>query len=257
MYERGELFEGVRQWPIELAGVQGKLPAFYYENATFNLMYTASSKAVRALLPDDELRLIELQPGRCVVVFTAFEYKNCDVGPYNEVAISFPVTRGRRPLPGLSVLRQALTQRYSVYVWQLPVTTEAARLGGIEYFGYPKFLADIAFRDEGDARTCTLEVEGCRILALEGKRLPVKQGPLVRIHTYSYKDSVPLRTAILTNNLLFAQRLRTDAARVVLGDAHPIADALRGLALSPRPLVYQYAPLNEAILFAGRNLVEC
>jgi hypothetical protein len=138
-------------------------------------------------------------------------------------------------------------------VWQLPVTTEIARFGGVEMYGYPKFLSEIGFTRGPDSLTCDLAEKGKRILALKGKVLPTGPGKAARYVTYSVKDGIPLVANVLVNPLEFAQTRSPDAAELTLFD-HPIADALRGVELSPKPAVVQYCPRTEAILFAGRNL---
>ena len=65
-----------------------------------------------------------------------------------------------------------MAKRYfTAYVWQLPVTTERARRGGVDMYGYPKFLADISFSREKDALACTLSEGGKNILVLKGQKL--------------------------------------------------------------------------------------
>jgi hypothetical protein len=69
-------------------------------------------------------------------------------------------------------------------------------------------------------------------------------------------DGIPLVANVVQNPLEFAQSSSKQAARLELGADHPIAETLHGLELSPAPLQYQYSPVNEAILFAGRNLID-
>jgi len=210
---------------------------------------------VKSLLPDSRMRLIEVVPGRCLAVFTAFEYRATDIGPYNELSIAFPV-KLERTFPGLDAARQFLSNRYSAYVWQLPVTTEVARRGGIEFYGFPKFLADIEFEDREGHRECRLSEDGVPILSLKGRHLHTKKGPFVEATTYSVMEGITIHAKICTDALEFGQSLKPDAAELTLAD-HPLADALRKLGLSQHPLLYQYCPLTEAILFGGRNLMEC
>ena len=46
------------------------------------------------------------------------------------------------------------------------------------------------------------------------------------------------------------------AARLSVGEKHPVARQLRELGLSERPLFYNYMPLMEAVLYAPRNLMD-
>ncbi|NLH48305.1 MAG: acetoacetate decarboxylase family protein [Myxococcales bacterium] len=251
-----EFFRSVKQWDFEWEGRKAKLPVFYPDNTSLTAIFTAATAKVRALLPRADMYPIELLPGKCLAAFTAFEYRQSDIDPYNEFSIAFMVTLGKPQVPGLTAGWQLLQRRFSVYVWQLPVTTEIARYGGVELYGYPKFLADIVFTRGADTLTCDLSEQGKRILTLQGKVQPVAPGKVSRFVTYSVKDNIPLVANVLTNPLEFAQSRDPEAAQLTLGD-HAIADTLRTLELSPKPLLTQYCPKTEAILFAGRNLQDC
>ena len=143
-----DLFDGIKQWEFETKGMKGKLPVFYYDNTSVTAIYTASTAQVKALLPHPDMRPIELYRHTCLTVFTAFEYRKSDIGPYNEFSIAFPITFRKRQIPGITVIRQMARRCFTAYVWQLPVTTEIARAGGMEMYGLPKFIADISFKKE-------------------------------------------------------------------------------------------------------------
>lgn len=248
----GEIFRGVKQWELT-PGV--KFPVFYYDNTSLSAMYTAATSEVKKLLPHPDMRLIEVFPGRCIAAFTAFEYRDTDIGPYNEFSIAFPIAFRKRPAPGVTVALQMRRASYSVYIWQLPVTTEIARKGGVEFYGYPKFLADITFDKGPDSVTCRLAEQGREILSLEGKVLPTQGRKKQSYLTYSVIDDVPITGRALIDALEFARSLDGTGATLTLGD-HPIADTLRHLGLSARPMMYEYSPVTEAILFAGKNLLD-
>jgi hypothetical protein len=44
------------------------------------------------------------------------------------------------------------------FVWQIPVTTEAARAGGLDLFSYLKFVADIHYSKDKERTECLLSV---------------------------------------------------------------------------------------------------
>ena len=253
---KSEFLKSVMQWEFDWEGRKAKLPVFYYDNTALTAIYTASTAAVRGLLPHPAMRPIELYPGRCLAAFTAFEYRETDIDPYNEFSISFPVTFDRPQIPGVTAGLQMARRCYSAYVWQLPVTTEIARVGGVDLYGYPKFIADIDFTRDPGWVTCDLSEGGKRILSLRGKALPTSRGKVVRFVTYSMKDGIPLVANVYQNPIEYAQSQRSQAAELTLGHDHPAAQKLMGIRLSQSPLMYQFSPVNEAILFAGRNLMD-
>ncbi len=255
---RGDFFKGVMQWEFYHQEMDRKflLPVFYYDNTAMTCIYTAGLSLIRGLLPRPEMHPVQITPGRALVAFSAFEYRRTDIDPYNEFSIAFPITYGRQGIPFLSVLQMMARRCFTAYVWQLPVTTEVARRGGVDLYGYPKFLAGIDFRQEKEALTCTLSEGGDTILTLRGKRLPLSREPVNRFKTWSVKDGVPLVTNVYMNPLSFGKSMGRDAASLTLGDRHPIARTLRGANLGRRPLFFQYMPRMEAILFGPRNLLD-
>lgn len=253
---KGELFEGVKQWEFDWQDMKAKLPVFYYDNTAMTAIYTASTAAVKALLPLPAMRPIELYPSKCLVAFTAFEYRKTDIDPYNEFSISFLITYDKPMIPGVTATWQMARRCYSAYVWQLPVTTEIARVGGVELYGYPKFIADIEFTREDKWITCDLSEGGKNILSLKGRQLPTSKGKLTRFVTYSVLDDIPLVANVYQNPIEFAQSNSKTAAELSIGDEHAICEDLKKLGLSPMPFMFQYSPVNEAILFGGRNLMD-
>ena len=251
-----DFFKGIKQWEINMQEMNFKMPIFYYDTTAITAIYTASTAKVKELLPLSRMHPIELSPGKCLVAFTAFEYRKTDIEPYNEFAISFLITFDKPQIPFLSAAGQMFRRRLSVYIWQLPVTTEVARFGGVEFYGYPKFIADIEFQRQTDHITCHLSEDGNKILSLRGKVLPVARGKNTKYITYSVIDDIPLVTNVQMNPLEFSESRDKQAATLEIGTDHRICEDLRKIELSESPAMYQYSPLNQAILFAGRNLMD-
>jgi len=251
-----EFFKVIKQWEFDWQGRKARLPVFYYDNTSFTGIYTASTSKVRELLPHKGMNPIELYPGRCLAAFTAFEYRETDIDPYNEFSISFLVALDKMQIPGITAGLQMSRRCFTAYVWQLPVTTEIARVGGVELYGFPKFIADIQFTRSGDWITCDLSEKGQQILSIKGKVLPVSRGKTLRYITYSMMGDIVLAANVYINPLEFAQSRSGQDASLELGTEHAIAKALAGIELSANPLMYQYCPQNEAILFGGRNLID-
>lgn len=259
----GELFRGVKQFEFpspagaaHLGKASFLVPVYYYDNSSLTLIHTASTARVRPYLPDPRMHPLELTPGRCLVAFTAFEYRKTDIDPYNEFSIAILINFDKAVIPGLSVLRQLLGNVFHAYVWHLPVTTEIARYGGVELYGYPKFIADIAFTRTGGQVECTLSENGRLVLRLLGRELPAGPGKTVRFKTYPVKDGITLCGNVYTRHVRFAESRRRADSGLTVGTDHPISAELRGIELSEKPLVYQYSAENESILFGPHNLID-
>jgi Acetoacetate decarboxylase (ADC) len=254
---KGEFFKGVIQWDMMTKdlSLEGKLPVFYYDNTAMTAIYTASTEKIRRLLPRADMHPVEVIRGRALVAFTAFEYRDSDIDPYNEFSISFPITFGQKGIPGLTVLGMMVRRYFTAYVWQLPVTTERARKGGVEMYGYPKFLADIVFSHEGNMLVCTLTEGDRKILTIKGKKIKTSPEKVNRFKTFSIKDDVPLAANVYMNPREFGKSISPKAAQLTLGD-HDISVKLRELDMGKKPLFFQYMPLMEAILYGPRNLMD-
>ncbi len=254
---RGDFFKGVVQWEMSMMdkSLEGNLPVFYYDNTAMTAIYTASASKIRELLPLADMHPVQAWPGRALVAFTAFEYRKTDIDPYNEFSISFPITFGKSSIPVVAGLSMMAKRYFTTYVWQLPVTTERARRGGVDMYGYPKFIADIVFSRESDALVCTLSEKGKNILVLKGKKLKTAAEKVNRFKTYSVKDGVPLVANVYMNPVEFGKSASSKAAELSLG-THEITQKLKEINLSKKPIFFQYMPVMEAILFGPRNLMD-
>lgn len=255
---RGDFFKGVIQWDFYHRDMERNflLPVFYYNNTSMTAIYTASAAMIRKLLPLHDMHPVQMFMGRALIAFTAFEYRKTDIDPYNEFSISFPITFRKKGIMGFSVLSMMARRCFSAYVWQLPVTTEIARRGGVDFYGYPKFLADIVFQRDDRTIACTLSCDGDEILTLKGKKLPTAAEKVNRFKTYSLRDGVPLVANVYVNPIEFGKSMDGDAAELTLSNSHPIAQTLRGLKMSEKPVFFQYMPLMESILYGPRNLMD-
>lgn len=78
-----------------------------------------------------------------------FEYLDCSAGLYNEVAVSVhcvPEKSGYSDsMSPFDFLSNGDRKKTGTYITDLPVTTDWAVAGGVEVYGYPKWLADIRY----------------------------------------------------------------------------------------------------------------
>ena len=254
---KGNLFKGLIQWEVQDAkGFKGKLPVFYYDNTSMTAIFTASTGKVKKYLPHPALHPLEVFPGRCLIAFSAFEYRKTDIDPYNEFSISILISFGKRSVPGATVLSDMARRTFHAYVWHLPVTTEKARYSGVELYGYPKFIADIVFKKDKEFLECAVSEKGKRILTLRGRHQKTAPGKTLRFKTYSIKDGIPLCANIYTNPIEFKQTMDRNAVHLDIGSGHAICSELNSIGLSRKPLVLQYIPVNEMVLFPPRNLID-
>lgn len=212
--------------------------------------FAAPRERVAALLPDGVRPIRATADGRAAVTLLSVEYHRVGVegiDPYDEFAVVVPAVHGSTlTVPYLSALNRAT----SGYVWFLPVTTEPAKALGVDVWGYPKVVGDIAHQDEGDRRRTTVAVDGERVLALEVARPPSidrrDDG-----YTYSVRDGELLYTPTEVDGALGAWPY-SGAASVSFG-SHDRAAPLDRLDLGGRALA-RVSVEGEVVFHAGEPI---
>jgi hypothetical protein len=179
MKESG-FFDGVKQARVPWRDTLVFSPTFYQDVRMLTAMFMAPLEGVRALLPSKRLHPYRPTPRQSVVYISAYEYRASDIGPYNELGISIPVSLDR-PSPVFTGLLWPAPAEPDGYVLHLPVTTEIACALGIESGAYPKFLADIEFKEEGDWVSCRLSEAGQHILTLAVRKGQLRPVPRRRL----------------------------------------------------------------------------
>lgn len=213
--------------------VQGRtvtLPVEVRDASNVYATYVVPSAAVRELLPQG-LQIAELLPGRALCTIGAIEYRDNDLGRYEEMVVAFMVQHGNpRPRP----LLDFLSGRAGAYIHRLPVNGSFTCEAGTTIWGYPKTVEEITIRTEGRRRAATLVCGGTQALtftARYGGRMSFRDKPL---DTYSHHQGVLRRTPFTSSGS--GVGIRVGGASLVLG-SHPVADELRSLGLPRRPLM--------------------
>ncbi|HUI26489.1 MAG TPA: acetoacetate decarboxylase family protein [Candidatus Kryptonia bacterium] len=218
--------------------IQGKtvrLPVEVRDATSMSAMFVVPALGVRRLIPAPGLYVPELLPGRTLCVVAAIEYRDNDLGVYNEVSIAFFVKHGGPPpTPLFGLLSGFQRGQIGAYIHRLPVTTSFSRDAGRDIWGFPKTVDEIEFRDEGAQRSCRWVADGTHVLTFSlprGGRRQMKDMPQ---DAYAWRDGVLRKTPSVMGGE--GSSMRLGGATLMLG-AHPIADELRGIGLPRRALM--------------------
>ncbi len=249
-------FEGVEQVDAMLIGQPAKLPIFYYDGTAQTAVFPARLGALRKLLPDPRFVPARLAPGLGAVGITCFEYRDTDIGPYNELAISIILNQPRHVsnLPGRALLTGLRDKQLHAWVQHLPVTTEIARVGGVDLYNYPKFIASIDFEERAGRRICRLGEDEEHILTLDGPLIPTPDSGRLQLFSHIWMDRQPQESEFKLNVTAGGRSLRRGAARLALGARHPIARELAGVLVSRRSIYYELMAPFEGILYGPEHL---
>ncbi len=250
-----EFFKGVIQVETELEGQKAKFPVFYYDASSITGIFLAKKSKLKKLLPKAEYHPLTIAPGVGLLAITAFEYRDTDINPYNEVSISIPISYRSRPkLPGVKLLSSLFKNEFHVYIHHLPVTTKIALDGGIIVYNYPKFLAQIDFEKKEDGIYVRLLEDKRLILSMKGKKINAQKRNKFRYITYPVKDGNAQHADVLINAINFGISLNPSDLKLELGKEHPIAKELEDLLIFKKPIQYQYIPKFQAILYGPSRL---
>lgn len=249
-------FEGVEQVDATLVGEAAKLPIFYYEGTAQTAVFPAKLGALRKWLPDPRFVPARLAPGLGAVGVTCFEYRDTDIGPYNELAIT--VILNNPPfapnLPGRALLAGLRSKQLHAWVHHLPVTTEIARVGGVDLYNYPKFIASIDFEQGAGRRSCRLAEGDDHILTLDGPLIPTPDSGQLQLFSHIWMDRQPQESEFKLNVIAGGRALKPGAATLQLGKSHPIARELAAALVSRRTIYYELMAPFEGILYGPEHL---
>ena len=238
-------FSPVEQFEVaEFEGGRLCFPVFYYDATALSVGFFTPLERVKALLPSSRMKLVRVSPWHTVTLISALQYRDTDIGPYNEVSIMFPVTLDR-PAPLLSGAKLWLAHPY-VYIWQLPVTSEIARYGGVRYYNLPKFIANIEITQKDGRLQCQIAEADREIFTLSVPAVADQHGNLMRWNMLSTRGDRILRCEFIEMTRSEGTSHRPADVHLELGN-HPIADELRTLKLG-RLFNCQYAPELQAVL---------
>jgi hypothetical protein len=212
------------------------MPVVVRDASSAAATYLVSARAARALLPGRELDVVELLPGRAVLTIACIDYRDNDLGDYNEVALALFVRRRAEPrgVPWVGAAIDLARSRLATYIHRMPVDQRFTCAAGRGIWGFPKTVEEISFEDRGGRRACRLAMDGRHVLTLTTGRGGRRVLPDVEMATYSYIDGALHRTRFVSGAEGVGVRL--GGADVALGD-HPVADELRALGLPRRALM--------------------
>ncbi|MFB6138961.1 MAG: acetoacetate decarboxylase family protein [Halosimplex sp.] len=203
------------------------------------LVLPADADRAAEWLPDG-LAPVRIAPGRTTVTLLSVAYRRIGddaMAPYREFGVllaAIPVFQGR--VPELAALRRGLSGTdggLGGYVAALPVTTEPARALGVEIWGYPKRVAEIAVTDRGDRRRTAVRDDRGHVVTFETPERPRFDAT---VETASYTDGENGGRRLSRQPLTLSGRFGAHpfGGSYSLG-THPLAERLRGLSPG-RPL---------------------
>ncbi len=245
-----DFFDGVDQVELKLPSGDIKFPIFYRDARMFTIVIPANLFKLKKALPDVRLSPAQVVPGVGALALTAFEYYDTDIQPYNEFSMGILLnTPHFMAVPGYNMLRQFAANFFNVFIWQLPVTTELALRGGIDFYNYPKSICDINFSDTESLITCDLFRDGEQILTMSGEKVAITSLGVKKFICNLYQSMQP-QTAEFKINVKEG-RIQWVPTKVswAFNRSHEIGRALSDMAIGSQAIMYFYMPKIQCILY--------
>jgi hypothetical protein len=220
----------------EIQGREVKLPCVVRHASAGSATFLVPSRAAQRLLPSDDFRVAEVLPGRGLLSVAIIDYKENDLGDYNEVSVALFVRPRGAPtgLPWLGAAVDMARGRLGTFILHLPVDQGFTCEAGCRIWGFPKTVQRIDF-DYGQSRVrCRLDFDGEHALGLALPRGGSRRIPERSMSGYTLIEGVPHRVPFTSGAEGFGVQL--GGAELELGSG-PIADELRGLGLPRRALM--------------------
>ena len=210
-------------------------PNFYYRTSNVQLLMQAPIARLRTMLPEP-LEPLGALPGSGLVALTFFSYAVCDNDPYNEASIAVVIRRpGAHRSSALELMSSVRRRSFFAHVLALPVTTEIARVRGIEGYQLPKWRTDIDLSIEAEVRAWIAGPDGTPDLSLRAPVPALRQVvPQSRMSTTTMVhrvDGAWHQTLVQTNTLSFAQTLLPRQVELIRAGG-PMSQLLDGLSAS-------------------------
>jgi hypothetical protein len=221
---------------FEIQGRTVRLPVEVRSASTGNATYLIDAHAARGLLPADELDVVELLPGRALLSIGCIDYRDNDLGDYDEISIALFVRERRAPrgLPILGPVMDVVRGNVATWIHRLPVNQSFTCEAGCRIWGFPKVVHDIDIRAEGERAVCDWSADGRPVFRFSVPRGGKQVLPDRTLVTYTRIEGVLHRTAFTSGAV--GAGFRMGGAELELG-THPIADELRALGLPRRALM--------------------
>jgi hypothetical protein len=237
----------------EIQGRPVTLPVVVRDASNASATFLVPSAAAQRWIPDGAFEVAELLPGQGLLSIAAIDYRDNDLGDYDEVSIGLFVrergAKGGWPIVG--TFTDFLQGRLGLYVHRLPVNQAFTCEAGKTIWGFPKTVEEIAIDAIGDRVSCRLVVDGVHALTISFPRGGAGAQPERELISYTYLHGVPHRTRATMGGEGFAMRL--GGAELVLG-SHPLSNELRLLGLPRRALFTTWTEHMQARFEAPEKL---
>jgi hypothetical protein len=224
-----------------LTGIRMALPVHFLDMTMMGGVFRLDPEQAAQLVSNDLFSPSIAEDGLARCHVTALEYRSVDIMyPYNELAVTIP-----------GKIRGVDRETDLHYYLQLPVTTEDARWTGVEIYGFPKYIAAIAFEESDSDVVCALTLAGQEVLTLHVSKGIAKDDEW-DVENLTYLDGEPLLSVFQGCGRRYASAV-PGGSRLQFGEQR-MAQGLRSAQIEPTSVSHFYCPGMRATLSAPVKL---
>ncbi len=225
-------------------------PLHFTNSLLINAAFPLPSSSARALLGGTPINLVEVFPGRAVLVVSFALYRESPFGTYSEAVLALMASHElTKPVMSLAQLMQE--SRYPAYVLHMLVTSEEARRVGVETWSLPREIAHVDIVEESRQTICSASKDLQTIVQLVVDRPTLDRTRDAHIETYSQRENTMLRSVMRCHAQAYG-RTQGGGATLIWGN-HPIGEHLGNMRVSTMPLMVRYYDQVRAELDAPES----
>lgn len=212
--------------------------------------FLVDAKVAQAMIEDSGFRVVELFPGKAILQLLCVDYRENELGDYNEGAIIFPVlTPGEsKPLPFFGSLARMARGAISNFVYRMPVDQAFTTHAGRFIWGFPKWVARIDIEISNQCAKGSFFDEDELVYSIAAKSGGKAKAKEQRAASVAIRDGKAWKT--YGTNTGSGLTFSFGGERPVIGDSHPLALELRALGLPKKPL-FTVSMQHTAMSFSG------
>lgn len=164
-------------------------------------LYCGNKKAVEKKLLGTGLKVGLFLNGKPIIALGLIEYKDSDLGAYNEVILAIPVVPIEDPssiLNWFQLYTPLDKRKLGQYILHIPVTSNQSMVAGRDIWGYPKIVTEIEHRftkNHISTKITDPETNKEQVVCegTMGIGIPI---PSMDLMTYSFLNSISLCTHV-------------------------------------------------------------
>jgi acetoacetate decarboxylase len=227
----------------EIAGRTVAMPCVVRDASAGTAMFEVDAGVAAGMVPD-AFEITESAPGRCQLSLAVIDYRDNDLGDYDEIGVILFV----KP-------RGSANDEAGTYIAHLPVDQAFTCEAGRTIWGFPKSVEDIDIAYGERSMTATLRMDGSLVLRVTLPRGGDDEMPALPMTTYTLIDGVPHATAFTQGGTGSQVVAGGEGASLELGD-HPLAKQLASLGLPAAPQLTTWTEHMRGTFETPRPLAE-